>query len=80
MSDYRIGSLLRFGLYQALRLQAAEFHVGFMTGDADLAQANPLYLLDFLRQSGTISIVLLHCYPYEREGRLIRNALQQRPS
>lgn len=61
--------LLRFGLYQALRLgKPIQFHVGFGDRDCDLRTTNPLYLLDFLRCSGDVPIVLLHCYPYEREA------------
>jgi predicted TIM-barrel fold metal-dependent hydrolase len=58
--------LLRFGLHQALRLgKPLQFHVGFGDRDCDLHKTNPLYLLDFLRQSGDTPIVLLHCYPAE---------------
>lgn len=61
--------LLRFGLHQALRVgKPLQFHVGFGDRDCDLHKANPLYLLDFLRQAGDTPIVLLHCYPYEREA------------
>ena len=61
--------LLRFGLYQALRLgKPLQFHVGFGDRDCDLHTTNPLYLLDFLRISGDTPVMLLHCYPYEREA------------
>lgn len=67
--------LLRFGLHQALRLgKPLQFHVGFGDRDADLHKANPLYLLDFLRQSGDTPIMLLHCYPYEREAGYLAQA------
>jgi predicted TIM-barrel fold metal-dependent hydrolase len=33
-----------------------------------------MLLLDFLRQSGTTPIVLLHCYPYEREAGYLAQA------
>lgn len=67
--------LLRFGLHQALRLgKPLQFHVGFGDRDCDLHKANPLYLLDFLRQSGHTPIVLLHCYPYEREAGYLAQA------
>jgi predicted TIM-barrel fold metal-dependent hydrolase len=56
--------LLRFGLYQALRLgKPLQFHVGFGDRDCDLHRTNPLHLLDFLRNSGDTPIMLLHCYP-----------------
>jgi predicted TIM-barrel fold metal-dependent hydrolase len=61
--------LLRFGLHQALRLgKPLQLHVGFGDRDCDLHTTNPLYLLDFLRRSGGTPIMLLHCYPYEREA------------
>lgn len=68
-------TLLRFGLHQALRLgKPLQFHVGFGDRDCDLHKANPLLLLDFLRQSGRTPIVLLHCYPYEREAGYLAQA------
>ena len=67
--------LLRFGLHQALRLgKPLQFHVGFGDRDCDLHKANPLLLLDFLRRSGKTPIVLLHCYPYEREAGYLAQA------
>ncbi|MBY0441382.1 MAG: amidohydrolase family protein, partial [Mycobacteriaceae bacterium] len=67
--------LLRFGLHQALRLgKPLQFHVGFGDRDCNLHQANPLLLLDFLRQSASTPIVLLHCYPYEREAGYLAQA------
>ena len=67
--------LLRFGLYRALRLgKPLQFHVGFGDRDCDLHTTNPLYLLDFLRQSGDTPIMLLHCYPYEREAGYLAQA------
>jgi uncharacterized protein len=67
--------LLRFGLHQALRVgKPLQFHVGFGDRECDLDKANPLLLLDFLRQSGDTPIVLLHCYPYEREAGYLAQA------
>ncbi len=67
--------LLRFGLHAALRLgKPLQFHVGFGDRDCNLHKANPLYLLEFLRQSGDTPIVLLHCYPYEREAGYLAQA------
>jgi len=67
--------LLRFGLHQALRVgKPLQFHVGFGDRDCVLLKANPLYLVDFLRQSGDTPIVLLHCYPYEREAGYLAQA------
>lgn len=67
--------LLRFGLYRALRLgKPLQFHVGFGDRDCDLHRTNPLHLLDFLRNSGDTPIMLLHCYPYEREAGYLAQA------
>ncbi|OBG56369.1 MULTISPECIES: amidohydrolase family protein [unclassified Mycobacterium] len=67
--------LLRFGLHQALRLgKPLQFHVGLGDRDCDLHKTNPLLLLDFLRQSANTPIVLLHCYPYEREAGYLAQA------
>ncbi|OBH88450.1 amidohydrolase family protein [Mycobacterium sp. E2733] len=67
--------LLRFGLHQALRLgKPLQFHVGLGDRDCDLHKTNPLLLLDFLRKSGDTPIVLLHCYPYEREAGYLAQA------
>lgn len=67
--------LLRFGLHRALRLgKPLQFHVGFGDRDCDLHAANPVHLLDFLRASGDTPIMLLHCYPYEREAGYLAQA------
>lgn len=67
--------LLRFGLHQALRLgKPLQFHVGLGDRDCDLLKANPLYLRDFLQRAGDTPIVLLHCYPYEREAGYLARA------
>ncbi|OBI92361.1 amidohydrolase family protein [Mycobacterium asiaticum] len=67
--------LLRFGLHQGLRLgKPLQFHAGLGDRDCDLHKTNPLWLLDFLRQSGDTPIVLLHCYPYEREAGYLAQA------
>ncbi|PQM48389.1 hypothetical protein C1Y40_01384 [Mycobacterium talmoniae] len=67
--------LLRFGLHCALRLgKPLQLHVGFGDRDADLRTANPLYLREFLQQAGDTPIVLLHCYPYEREAGYLAQA------
>jgi uncharacterized protein len=68
-------TLLRFGLHQGLRLgKPLQVHVGFGDRDADLHRTNPLLLLDFLRASGQTPIMLLHCYPFEREAGYLAQA------
>jgi predicted TIM-barrel fold metal-dependent hydrolase len=67
--------LLRFGLHRALALgKPLQLHVGLGDRDCDLHKANPLLLLDFLRTSGQTPIMLLHCYPYEREAGYLAQA------
>jgi uncharacterized protein len=67
--------LLRFGLHQALRLgKPLQLHVGLGDRDCDLHKTNPMYLLDFLRHSGDTPVILLHCYPYEREAGYLAQA------
>jgi predicted TIM-barrel fold metal-dependent hydrolase len=48
--------------------------VGLGDRDCDLHRTNPMHLLDLLRQSGDVPIVLLHCYPYEREAGYLASA------
>lgn len=67
--------LLRFGLHRALRLgKPLQLHVGFGDRDCDLHKTNPMHLLGFLRRSGETPIILLHCYPYEREAGYLAQA------
>lgn len=47
-----------------------QFHVGYGDSDVELHRCNPLLLTRFLhltRQSGA-RVMLLHCYPYQREA------------
>lgn len=67
--------LLRFGIHEALRVgKPVQFHVGLGDRDCDLHRTNPMHLLDLLRESGDTPIVLLHCYPYEREAGYLASA------
>lgn len=67
--------LLRFGVHEALRLgKPVQFHVGLGDRDCDLHRSNPMHLLDLLRESAGTPIVLLHCYPYEREAGYLASA------
>jgi predicted TIM-barrel fold metal-dependent hydrolase len=67
--------LIRFGLHRALRLgKPLQFHVGFGDRDCDLAGANPLHLRDFLCAAGETPVMLLHCYPFEREAGYLAQA------
>lgn len=67
--------LLRFGLHEALRLgKPLQIHVGLGDRDCDLHRTNPTHLLGLLRGAGETPIVLLHCYPYEREAGYLASA------
>ncbi len=72
--------LIVFGIYCALDLRLPlQLHVGFGDRDLDLRRVNPLYLTDLLRTpaAGRAPIVLLHCYPYEREAGYLAQAFDQ---
>jgi predicted TIM-barrel fold metal-dependent hydrolase len=67
--------LLRFGLHRALALgKPLQLHVGLGDRDCDLHRTNPLLLIDFLRNTRDTPIMLLHCYPYEREAGYLAQA------
>jgi len=67
--------LLRFGVHEALRLgKPVQFHVGLGDRDCDLHRTNPMFLIDLLRESGDTPVVLLHCYPFEREAGYLASA------
>lgn len=69
--------LLVFGLYAAVDAGLPiQFHVGFGDRDLDLQRTNPTLLLPFLRvaEVGRVPILLLHCYPFEREAGYLAQA------
>jgi hypothetical protein len=71
--------LMRFGIHAAVdeRLPV-QLHVGFGDRDLDLRSANPLHLVDFLRdhEPTGVPILLLHCYPFEREAGYLAQAFE----
>lgn len=69
--------LIRHGLHAAVDLGLPiQFHTGYGDRDLDLARANPLQLLDFLRlpEVASVPVMLLHCYPYHREAGYLAQA------
>lgn len=72
-------TLIAHGIHTAVPMRLPlQFHVGFGDRDLDLHKTNPLYLLDFLRSPevrGT-PIMLLHCYPFEREAGYLAHAFE----
>lgn len=71
--------LLRFGLHAALdRGLPVQFHVGFGDRDTDLRKGNPLHLRDYLfaAEAADVPVMLLHCYPFEREAGYLAQAFK----
>jgi predicted TIM-barrel fold metal-dependent hydrolase len=69
-------TLIVFGLYAAVEAGLPlQLHVGFGDRDLDLHRVNPMLLLPFLRAPEvTTPVLLLHCYPYEREAGYLAQA------
>jgi len=70
-------ALLVFGLYAAADAGLPiQLHVGFGDRDLDLHRVTPLLLLPLLRQPAIaeVPILLLHCYPFEREAGYLAQA------
>lgn len=69
--------LIAYGIHTALGLGLPlQVHVGFGDRDLTLHRVNPSYLTDFLRTPAAAQapIMLLHCYPYEREAGYLASA------
>jgi uncharacterized protein len=69
--------LITYGIYAALDTGLPlQFHVGFGDPDLNLRDVNPLHLTGFLRspEAARVPIMLLHCYPYEREAGYLAHA------
>ncbi len=69
--------LVAFAIHEALeRALPLQIHVGLGDRDLDLAHADPLLLTGFLRspQARRSSILLLHCYPFERQAGYLAQA------
>ena len=69
--------LLSYGLHAATEAGLPfQFHTGYGDRDLNLDQANPLLLLDFLRDPRTarVPVLLLHCYPFQREAGYLAQA------
>lgn len=72
-------TLIAHGIHTAVLMKLpVQFHVGFGDRDLDLHKTNPLYLLDFLRSPEVrdTPIMLLHCYPFEREAGYLAHAFE----
>jgi predicted TIM-barrel fold metal-dependent hydrolase len=67
--------VLRWLLWEALdvareRSLPIQFHVGYGDSDLEMHRCNPLKMTAFIRSTVSfgVPIMLLHCYPYEREA------------
>jgi predicted TIM-barrel fold metal-dependent hydrolase len=72
-------TLIAHGIHAAVSMKVPlQFHVGFGDRDLDLHKTNPLYLLDFLRSREVrdTPLMLLHCYPFEREAGYLAHAFE----
>ncbi len=71
-APYRLAdpTLIRALLWTAVELgRPLQFHVGYGDADIRLHRTNPSLLTDFLRAvPHRVPVVLLHCWPYQREA------------
>lgn len=67
--------LIAFGVHEAaahgLPIQV---HVGFGDRDLDLNRTDPLLLLPLLRTMTPVPVLLLHCYPFQRQAGYLAQA------
>ena len=67
--------LIAFGVHEAaahgLPIQV---HVGFGDRDMDLHRSDPMLLLPLLRTMTPVPILLLHCYPFQRQAGYLAQA------
>ncbi|MDT5080149.1 MAG: uncharacterized protein QOJ80_4786 [Mycobacterium sp.] len=67
--------LIAFGVHEAaahgLPIQV---HVGFGDRDMDLHRSDPMLLLPLLRRMTPVPVLLLHCYPFQRQAGYLAQA------
>ena len=67
--------LIAFGVHEAaahgLPIQV---HVGFGDRDMDLHRSDPMLLLPLLRTMTPVPVMLLHCYPFQRQAGYLAQA------
>lgn len=71
--------LIAFGLHEAVDAGLPlQLHVGLGDRDMDLRRSDPLFLTDFLRLPAVrgVPVLLLHCYPYERQAGYLAQAFR----
>lgn len=67
--------LIAFGVHEAAeRGLPVQVHVGFGDRDLDLHRTDPLLLLPLLRSMTPVPVLLLHCYPFQRQAGYLAQA------
>ncbi len=71
--------LIAFALHEAVAAGLPlQLHVGLGDRDLDLRRSDPLLLTDFLRlrEVRDVPVLLLHCYPFERQAGYLAQAFR----
>ena len=67
--------LIAFGVHEAAeRGLPVQVHVGFGDRDLDLHRTDPMLLLPLLRSMTPVPVMLLHCYPFQRQAGYLAQA------
>jgi uncharacterized protein len=67
--------LIAFGVHEAAaRGLPIQVHVGFGDRDLDLHRTDPMLLLPLLRSMTPVPVLLLHCYPFQRQAGYLAQA------
>ncbi|MDT5176446.1 MAG: uncharacterized protein QOJ95_644, partial [Mycobacterium sp.] len=67
--------LIAFGVHEAAAHGLPiQFHVGFGDRDMDLHRSDPMLLLPLLRTMTPVPVLLLHCYPFQRQAGYLAQA------
>ncbi|MDP9166284.1 MAG: amidohydrolase family protein [Actinomycetota bacterium] len=67
--------LIAFGVHEAAAHGLPiQFHVGFGDRDMDLHRSDPMLLLPLLRTMAPVPVLLLHCYPFQRQAGYLAQA------
>jgi predicted TIM-barrel fold metal-dependent hydrolase len=67
--------LIAFGVHEAAEHGLpVQVHVGFGDRDLDLHRTDPMMLLPLLRTMTPAPVLLLHCYPFQRQAGYLAQA------
>jgi predicted TIM-barrel fold metal-dependent hydrolase len=67
--------MIAFGVHEAAdRGLPIQVHVGFGDRDLDLHRTDPMLLLPLLRSMTPVPVLLLHCYPFQRQAGYLAQA------